>query len=94
VTYCSFSIRGEPFDRYWDEVAGRTVAQIQAEEGETNRLFREIRRHGLAREFPLIIATMGAFAKGTVKMESGKLVDAGGSPLAPYDLTDEIEARL
>lgn len=67
VTYCTFSIRGKPFDRYWKK-------------GENSRLFKEIRKHGLAREFPLIIATLKAFSQG-------KTIDS-------YDLTVKINAAI
>ena len=37
VTYCTYSIRGGRFDELWNEVEGRSVADIKAEEGEANR---------------------------------------------------------
>ncbi|MFQ5925381.1 MAG: phosphoribosylglycinamide formyltransferase, partial [Dehalococcoidia bacterium] len=69
ATYCTFPLRGEPFDRYWDEIKGRSVEEVKAEQGERNPLFRQIRKHGLAREFPLIIATLKAFSEGRVRIE-------------------------
>ncbi len=90
VTYCRFPIKGEPFDRYWEEIKGHDIAQVKAEQGETNPLFQEIRKHGLAREFPLIIATIKAFSEGRVKIESGRVLDSSGKPIKEYDLTAEI----
>jgi phosphoribosylglycinamide formyltransferase-1 len=79
VTYCTFPIRGEPFDRYWRE-------------GEKNHLFRLIRQHGLTREFPLIIATIRAFSQGRIRITADKrIVDADGRPIKGYNLTDEID---
>ena len=91
VTYCTFPIRGKPFNKYWDEIKGRTVAEIQRGEGENNRLFRLIRQHGLAREFPLIIATIKTFSQGKVKITADKkIIDAEGRPVNGYNMTDEL----
>ena len=94
VTYCTFSIRGEPFDRYWQEIGDIPIAQLKAEQGDSNALFREIRRHGLAREFPLIIATLKAFSEGRVRIEGEKVVDSTGKAIPGYDLTEEIDERV
>ena len=91
VTYGTFSIRGEPFDMYWKEIKGRPIAEIKRE-GENNRLCQLIRQHGLAREFPLIIATLKAFSQGKVRISPEKqVVDAEGRPIKGYNLTDEID---
>ena len=89
VTYCTFPIRGEPFDRHWKEVEGHHFEEIK-KQGENNPLFKLIRRHGLAREFPLIISTLKAFSEGKVKIEAGKVVDSDGKPINGYNMTDEI----
>ena len=94
VTYCTFSIRGEPFDRYWDEIKGRSIAEVKRDEGERNPLFREIRRHGLAREFPLIIATIKAFSEGRVRIAGERVVDSNEKPVKGYNLSGEIDQRL
>ncbi len=91
VTYCTFSIRGETFDKHWKDIRGHSLEQIKRQQGENNPLFRLIRQHGLAREFPLITATLKAFSEGKVKIEQGKIVDAGGKPIKGYDLTLEID---
>jgi len=90
VTYCTFPIRGEPFDRYWQEIEGQSVEEIK-KQGEDNHLFQLIRKHGLAREFPLIIATIKAFSESKVKITPDKKVaDDEGKPIKGYNLTDEI----
>ena len=93
VTYCIFPIRGNPFDKYWEEMKGHTVEEIKREQGEDNRLFRLIRQHGLAREFPLIISTIKAFSEDKIKVNSEKqVVDAEGRPIINgHNLTDEID---
>jgi len=95
VTYCTFTIRGKPFDQHWDEIAGRTALEIQRTEGENNRLFQTIRQHGLMREFPLIISTIKAFSQGMVKVTADrKIIDAEGRPVNGYNLTDDIDKQI
>ena len=91
VTYCTYSIRGPAFDPLWTEVGGRGVRQARAEEGEANRLFREIRRQGVLRELPLVVATLRAFADSKVRIEARRVVGADGRPIGAYDLSAEIE---
>ena len=88
VTYCTFPIRGEPFDRYWRELEKPSYSP-KKHDGR-NSLFRVIRQHGLAREFPLIIATIKAFSEGKIKVIDGQVVDAEKRPMIGYDMTDEI----
>ena len=91
VTYCTFPIRGKPFDKYWDEIRGHSLEEIKREQGENNRLFSLIRQHGLAREFPLIISTLKAFSQGKIRITADKkVVDADGRPIDGYDLTHEL----
>ena len=95
VTYCTFPIRGEPFDQYWNEIKGRPLEEMRRTQGASNSLFKLIRQHGLAREFPLIIATLKAFSEGKVKISLDKqAVDAEGRPISGYNLTDEIDAQV
>jgi len=91
VTYCTFPIRGEPFDRYRKEIKGYPLEQIKNGQGENNPLFKLIRQHGLAREFPLITSTLKAFSQGKVRISEGKkIVDAEGKPINGYNMTEEI----
>ena len=95
VTYCTFTIRGEPFDKYWQEIKGLPVEEIHNRQGQNNPLFKIIRRHGLAREFPLIVSTIKAFSEGTVTISPGKqVVDVDGRPINGHNLTAEIDNSL
>ena len=95
VTYCTFPIRGEPFDSYWAEIKGQSLEQIKKEQGENNSLFKLIRQYGVARELPLIIATIKAFSQGKVKITTDKrAIDTEQRPIHGYDLTDEISRKL
>jgi folate-dependent phosphoribosylglycinamide formyltransferase PurN len=91
VTYCTFSIRGEAFGSSWEEISGQPVEVVQRDQGESNSLFRLIRKHGLAREFPLIVSTMDAFAQGKVRIRDKQLIDALEQPIKPYDLSEDID---
>jgi len=94
VAYCTFPVRGKPFDRYWQEIDEYGIEEIKEKEGENNRLFRLIREHGLMREFPLIIATIKAFSQGKVRVVGGRVVDAEEKPITGYNLTGEINEQV
>lgn len=91
VTFCTFPIRGKPFDKCWEDIKGHSLEQIKKQQGENNSLFKLIRQQGLAREFPLIIATLKAFSECRVRIEKGRVVDATGKAIKGYDLTLEID---
>lgn len=90
VAYCTFSIRGEAFDNLWEELERQPESQKAM-----TALFDTIRKHGLAREFPLITATIKAFSEGRIKVTMEKnVVDSRGEIIEGYDLTEEIDARV
>ena len=91
VTYCTYPIRGNAFDRLWKEVEGRDIAEVRAAEGEQNALFKEIRRHGVARELPLVVETLRAFASERVRLCDKCPLDADGHVIRGYDLTADVE---
>ncbi len=94
VTYCTFPIKGKPFDKYWEETKEHPLEEIKKSQGENNRLFKLIREHGLTREFPLIIATLKAFSQGKIKIIEGKVVDAEGKLINGYNMTEEINEKV
>jgi len=91
VAYCTYPIRGPALEQMWEEVERRGVAAVRAEDGEENALFQEIRRQGVARELPLVVETLRAFAEGRVRIRDKRVLDAGGDTISGYDLTNEIE---
>ena len=94
VTYCTFPIRGKPFDRYWLDLEKLPLTSPKRH-NEENSLFRLIREYGLAREFPLIISTLKAFSEGKIRVNSEKqIVDAEGGAINGYNLTDEINEQV
>lgn len=94
VAYCTFSIRGEPFDKLWQKIA--KLPKDSTEWQETREaLFNLIRQHGMSREFPLIIATIKSFSSGKVKITPDKQVlDEQDKPIMGYDLTEEINKQM
>lgn len=94
ITYCKFSLTGEPFDKHWLEIDKHPIAKIKEEQGESNTLFQLIRQHGLARELPLIVSTLIAFSHGEIIIKAGKLVDRHGKLINGYDLSDKINLMV
>ena len=94
VTYCTYPIRGAAFDDLWRDIEGRNLVHVRASEGESNGLFVQIRRHGVAREIPFVIETLRAFAGGWVGIVDKRVVDASGRAIGGYDLTEEIERMV
>jgi len=94
VAYCTFPIRGNQFDRYWNEIEGRSIEKIKYDEGENNPLFKLIREYGLAREFPLITTTIKAFCEERIRIERGEVLSASGELISGYNLTREIDNAL
>ncbi len=93
VAYSTFPIRGKPFDRYWQGIEG-SPANSPKRNDARNSLFKLIRKHGLAREFPLITSTLKAFSQGKIKIAAGKVVDSDGRPIKGYNLTSEIDVQV
>lgn len=78
VTYCLFSIKGEPFYEYWQK-------------NDKNMLFQLIRKHELAREFPLITLTLQSLSRGEVSIKDGRIINAQGKPITGYNLTRRVD---
>lgn len=81
VSYCLFSIKGEPFAEYWQKE-------------DRNTLFRLIRQHELAREFPLITFTLQSLSRGEVSIMGQKVVDAQARPISGYNLTRRVDDEV
>ncbi len=95
VTYATFPIKDKDFNTYWAENAGLSVKQIKESQGEENRLFKEIRLRGAARELPLVVATVKAFSALRIRITpEGRVVDDKDQLIEGYDLTREIDRKL
>ena len=91
VTYCTFPIRGRPFDRYWDEINRHPIIDIKKRPAANNRLFHLIREYELVREFPLIISTLQALSRGEISIRDGKVINSKGESIKGYDLSVKID---
>ncbi len=94
VTYCTFPLRDPAIDLLWSATEQRSVAAIRDAEGESFPLFQEIRRRGSARELPLVVETLRAFADGRLRLQGDDIVAGGTRILRGFDLTPEIEGSL
>jgi phosphoribosylglycinamide formyltransferase-1 len=81
ISYCLFSIKGEPFTEYWRR-------------DDKDMLFRLIRQHELAREFPLIILTLQALSRGEVSIKDRSVIDAQGKLINGYNLSGRIDEEV
>lgn len=93
VAYCTFSIRGKGFDSLWQN-AEQSPAGTPESQTARNALFDTIRKHGLAREFPLVTTTIKSFSEGKINITpEKKVVDTQGKEVEGYDLTKEIDRQ-
>jgi phosphoribosylglycinamide formyltransferase-1 len=81
ISYCLFSIKDEPFAGYWQR-------------DNKDMLFRLIRQHELAREFPLIILTLQALSRGEIGIKDGRAIDAQGKLISGYNLSGKIDEEV
>lgn len=102
VTYCRFPIRGYRFDALWNDLpkdekglAEMIKKGLLEKENTLHPLHKKIRAHGLAREFPLIIATTRSFAEGRIRINGDSIIDSSGNPLLDgFDLTRQIDETV
>jgi len=81
VSYCLFSIKGEPFAEYWRKE-------------DKDMLFRLIRQHELVREFPLITLTLQSLSRGEVSIKNGRVIDAQGKSISGYNLSSKVDEEV
>jgi len=81
ISYCLFSIKGEPFAEYWRK-------------DDKDMLFRLIRQHELAREFPLITLTLQSLSRGEVSIKDRRVIDAQGKLIGGYNLSGKVDEEV
>jgi len=94
ITYCTFPIAGEPFDKYWQEIENYSIAKLKKEQGENNALFRLIRQHELVREFPLIVSTLKTLSQRKIKVKDGNIFNSHGKVITGYNLNNKINKMV
>ncbi len=98
ITFVTFPIKGPDFDRLWEDLNSklklRSFQQLMEIEGESNPLFKEIRRQGVRRELPLIVMTLKALSENRVRIAKGKVLDGRGKEVEGICLNKEVEEYL
>lgn len=98
ITFCEFSISDEKMKPLWDDWFRKrqmlTLDEIKQLEGEDEPLFKEIRRRGLLREFPIIVHTLKAISDGKFIISNGEVISEGKRLEKGYDLTAEVEKEI
>ncbi|MSQ26527.1 MAG: phosphoglycerate transporter [Dehalococcoidia bacterium] len=94
VTYCRYPVVSPHTADGWRQAQDAAPGSLQTGYGEALPLFQQIRALGVARELPLILATLRAFGEGRIEVRDGRPWGAGGTPIDGIDLTGEIEAAL
>lgn len=97
VSYCRFSLETPLFAPLWaqveEELRSRSLAEVQATEGEQNPLFQAIRREEFIRELPLIWLTLQKLGSGEITLTGGR-VFVRGEASCGIDLSEEVERLL
>ncbi|MDY6854307.1 MAG: formyltransferase family protein [Thermodesulfobacteriota bacterium] len=98
VTFCTFPIRGPLFDTLWDELYQaleiKDLSRIKKDEGEKNKLFKEIRRQGFRRELPLLLQTIKEFADRKLRIKDKSVFIGDGVLEGGLCLSKEIDAYI
>ena len=81
VSYCLFSIRDEPFAEYWRK-------------NDKDTLFRLIRQHELAREFPLITLTLQSLSRGEVSVKNRRVIDVQCKLISGHNLSRKVDEEV
>ena len=98
ITYCEFSIYDDKIKPLWDQWIekrkNKSLDEIQKSEGETEPLFSEIRKRGLKREFPLIVATLRSASLGEFEIKDQQVFANGHKLVGGFNLTEEVERKI
>ena len=98
IAYCRFSIADERMQPLWEQWRAKrrktSLRDIQRREGEGEPLFSEIRRRGLMREFPIIVATLRAASFDEFSIANAEVMAQGHTLVGGLDLTEDIERTL
>ncbi len=93
LSYCSFPIQDAALAPLWDEL-DRVGLESARSEGERQPLFAEIRCRGVARERPLVVATLVALANGSIRIKEGGPVGPDGPIEGGLDMTGDVERLI
>ena len=94
LTWYSFPIRGGAFAPLWQQTIGLATEFLKASQGESLPLFKLIRDEGVKRERPHLLETLKAFARGDIRVEGRRPLDASGSPIDGLCLNEAVERAI
>ena len=94
ITYFSFPIQGPLINLLWEKVYKNDINTLRINEGEELPLFQYIRKEGEKREPFLLLETIRAFSKGTIRLTNGKILDKDGKETLSRSLNNEIESKI
>ena len=90
LTFFKIPINTNAFIPLWKGINGKTVEEIQLQDGDHNPLFKAIRESGLKREAHLIVESLRYIAENPSVLSTM----ADGRFKAPISLTEVIEDKL
>jgi len=98
ITYCEYSIYDDEIKPLWDQWTAKrknkSLEEIQKSEGEDEPLFKEIRKRGLKREFPLIVATLRSASLEEFAIKDQEVFADGRKLVGGFNLTEEVERKI
>ncbi len=93
VAYCRYSLGDPELEALRKQLPG-PPADLDDATLDASELFAAIRARGVAREAPLVVATLAEFAAARRRVEGPLILDAEGARAEPADLTAEVDAQL
>ena len=93
VAYCRYPLRDPDLEALRARLPA-PPAEFDDAALDASELFAAIRARGVAREAPLVVATLAEFAAGRLRVDGPAVLDASGAPAEPADLTAEVDAQL
>lgn len=99
LTYLSFSLKTPDFLLLWKEFEEKlkkagNFENLKREDGESLKLFKEIREEGVKRELPLIYFTIKQLVIESIELKKGKVFLGGQLLKKPVCLNEEVEEWL
>lgn len=91
VAYCRYPLHGAGLDGEWARLG---KAALDDDAVEASGLFAAIRRVGMVREAPLLLATLAEFAAGRRRTDGARILDAAGQPATAADLSAQVDALI
>jgi phosphoribosylglycinamide formyltransferase 1 len=93
VAYCRYPLHDSELQPLWNEMDER-IESLSNDELEATALFHAIRDRGVRYEAPLLVATLGEFASGRLRVDGTRILNASGDTAEPQDLTASVALNV